>query len=192
MIKLYTIALLCFFLISCVNTPEEIKPTHYTHIKQIKNFTIKGKAAFISPQKKESLNFFWQQKNDQYDIKFTTFMGIEVAHITGNNRTINIVADGETYTSTQPEQLLNEITGWDIPLRYLARWITGNHSGVVLDKHIDINQPKHVLARINAEQEWKLEYQAYYPYFKLLLPKKMQLKQYNSRIILSINYWRLD
>ncbi|AWB67702.1 outer membrane lipoprotein LolB [Saccharobesus litoralis] len=190
MSKVYTIFALCVLICACTTSPKITEPTQYTRVNQIHSFTLKGKVAVINQGKRESLNFYWQQNNADYDIKFTTFLGIEVARIKGNNQSIDIIADGENYQSNEPEVLLQEVTGWPIPIRKLARWITGNYSGVVMSRH-DNNKPKKVLARINESKEWVIEYASYQAHMQLLLPKKITLKQHNNRIVLALHRWQL-
>ncbi len=185
----FVVLFIFLLLTGCTSTPEEIPPHDLTHVNQIKNFEVSGKAAFISPNKKESVNFYWQQTGDDYFIRFTTFLGIEVAKITGGKKHIVIEADNEEYASFEPEKMLEEITGWKIPVRHLSKWLTGNAKGFVLKRYEDIDKPKRVLARVNADDEWQIDYNSYTPVHQLLLPNKIKLKKYKARVQFSLNKW---
>ncbi|NTS75988.1 outer membrane lipoprotein LolB [Catenovulum sp. SM1970] len=187
-------AFLAFMLLlsGCQTTQEPLTAEQLTHIGQIQDFELKGKIAILTPKDKDSINFYWQQTKDEYDIRFTTFLGVEVASIKGNYQSITIEADGKTYQSNEPELLLQEVTGWKIPLRRLSKWVTGNVRGVVMAKHPDTELPKRVLARVSSEEEWMVDYDKYRTVHKLQLPHRLTLKQYKLKINMAINDWTLN
>lgn len=191
LVKIFSL-ISCFLLAGCVTTQDEIEPDQFTHINQISGFEIQGKVAVLTPEERRSVNFFWHQDKDKYSIRFSTFLGIEVANISGDRQQIKIIADGKEYESTQPELLLKEVIGWQIPIRQLSNWLTGRVKGVVMVTHDSSNMPKKVLARVSSQEEWIINFPQYQQVHKLQLPKRINLKQHNTKINLSINKWVLN
>lgn len=188
-VRLLLVIISSISLFSCSSTPEVISPDKYEHVSQIQSFEAKGKVAIFTPDKRESVNFHWQQDKNKYQIRFTTFLGLEVAYLEGDHQNLTIKADGREFKSTEPEVLLKEVVGWQIPLKHLSHWLIGNPRGVVMSKHEGSELAKKVLARISSQQEWMITYDHYLPIHKLHLPDKINLKQYQYKINMSINQW---
>lgn len=168
------------------NVPVGLKDI--TDVKQISTFQISGKIAFKSPQENKSATFYWQQNNQQYQILLNTYLGIQVANISGDNTEIKIKANGQDYQSNQPELLISQQLGWYLPLSVLPKWVKGEHNGVVMSRH-ENGLAKKVLVRTKANEEWIVEYLSYQSIGQLKLPKKLKCTAPQLTVILQINEW---
>ncbi|WP_017445119.1 lipoprotein insertase outer membrane protein LolB [Gayadomonas joobiniege] len=182
------ILLIAVFLSACSSLPDSSNDTQITDIRQINQFHLTGKIAFINPQKRHSANLYWRQVQNNYDIRLTTLLGISLAKIEGGRQQIKIQADGETYQSNAPNRLVENVIGWPIPVDQLANWVLGRHQGVVMSVDQD-KRAKKVLVRINADEEWMLTYHDYKKIGNIELPGRIECERYQNRLILKINQW---
>ncbi|EWH12228.1 outer membrane lipoprotein LolB [Catenovulum agarivorans DS-2] len=191
---------LVVFLSGCALKPDLPQLKDIYSAKQIKSFTAEGKIAFIRGKDRESVNFFWQQQSDNYQISLNTFLGIQVADITGftppkrvaskqKPAHISIKADGKSYQSNAPEQLLEQVIGWPIPINKVANWAKGDHQGVVMNRH-DNGLAKEVFVRTQFDQEWRLQYLSYHSLGNVQLPKKIKCQYLDFTLIMQINEWK--
>ena len=173
----------------CSITPDLSQLDDISHPKQIVNFQMLGKIAVKTPYETKSASLFWQQNNSNYHLQLSTYLGIQVAEISGNKHKIKISADGEKYQSNDPEGLILSKIGWQIPIADLSNWIKGLHKGVVISKHPD-GSAKKVLIRTSPTQEWVVDYLSYEKLHKVKLPSKIKCKHLDNTIILQINEWK--
>ncbi|WP_016954839.1 lipoprotein insertase outer membrane protein LolB [Catenovulum agarivorans] len=191
---------LAVFLTGCAIKPDMPQLEEIYSPGQIQSFTAEGKIAFIRGKDRESVNFYWQQQQQNYHISLNTFLGIQVADIEGFTPPkrvaskqlpahIKIEADGETYQSNAPEQLLEQVIGWPIPINKVANWAKGHHEGVIMSRHDD-GSAKKVFVRTQFDQEWRLEYLSYQTLGHIKLPKKVKCQYLDFTLIMQINEWK--
>ncbi|MCU4675350.1 lipoprotein insertase outer membrane protein LolB [Catenovulum sp. 2E275] len=183
-----SLLILVIFLQACTSLQPNIELDKLTHPSQIKQFTVSGKIAFKTQANSKSATLYWRQDQQAYDIQLSTYLGIQVADIAGTPNQIEITADGKSYQSNAPEQLIAEQIGWQIPLMQLTNWVKGIHKGVVASYHPD-GLPKQVIVRTSSSQEWQLTYLSYQSVGPIQLPKKIKCQTHNLTVILQINQW---
>jgi outer membrane lipoprotein LolB len=84
---------------------------------------MRGKLAVITPDERRAVNFFWQRNDATYQTVITTSLGLQVLSATRNQSGLELTADGQTYESNVPEQLILELTGWQLPIDQLNHWL---------------------------------------------------------------------
>ena len=69
----------------------------------------------------------WRQEGETYDLSLSSsFLGMGRTELKGMPGFIELsLPDGETYTSSDPEALVEAATGWSLPINSLAWWIRG-------------------------------------------------------------------
>ncbi|GEM_PF-1644936 len=176
------------FLQACSSLQQNVEVENLTHPSQIRQFTISGKMAIKVPGNNKSATFYWQQDQLAYDIQLSTYLGIQVADISGTPEYIEIKADGEYYQSNAPEQLIANQIGWQLPINALSNWVKGLHNGVIATFHPD-GLPKKVIVRTSPTQQWALNYLSYQPLGNIQVPHKIKCQTTNLTVILQINQW---
>ena len=84
---------------------------HQQAVAALAHWQVQGKLIFKSPQKKFSASLNWAQNRDEADLRVTSFLGISVFKMRSNQYSATLEADGETYSSHDPESLLLRTTG---------------------------------------------------------------------------------
>lgn len=163
--------------------------THQAQLKKIKHFTAKGKVALISPEQRVSAQFFWEQKGEEMSLRLTHFLGSTlfkldikpgVAVLTDN--------EGTRHVGKNAQALLLELTGVALPVNDMTQWIKGLPSE---NNEYSLGQGNRLASLFEKSHGagWKVQYNAYDPNTKNLLPSKIQMIQNNQKVNLVISQW---
>lgn len=139
------------------------------------NWHARGRFAYDSDQENRSGQFDWRRQGASYQIRLFGPLGMSSTRISGSSTGVEIESDGESFASSQPDQLFFELTGMLIPIEELSHWMTG-----VAPEHIGHNL------------DWQISYDNYQQIDKHLLPSRIDLKNQNTSIRIAITEWSLD
>lgn len=142
---IYTNSLLLVLLL--LNGCATLKPKDITTtetLSQLTVFQVNGRLAIIQPQQKQSAYFYMQQNNQEYKLTVNTFLGINLFTAQRDSQGIIIETNEQKYVSSQPQQLLFELTGWWLPLDELHAWLKADlksSQGAITFYESDNNSP---------------------------------------------------
>lgn len=194
----YLYLLLALLFTGCAQLPDtELQQNNswdeqQTKLEQLTHWSLTGKLAVITPDERNSVNIHWQQSDQDFHIHLSTFLGLSVLDIQKSDDVTTIIdADGNHYTSTDSEQLINELSGMVLPIEYLQQWIKGNPSGA--SYQLDDNQQ--VLTLLGGDRSngiWSITYSDYQTVNNTNLPRKLQLIRDELRLKIAISKWQVD
>jgi|GEM_PF-303022 len=96
------------------------------HRKQIVSWKIQGKLGIQTEDNGGSLELFWNQQADTYQIRMIAPMGQGAVFIKGSGQRVYVkTADGKEQYSNDAEALLASDLGVSIPLAGLRDWLRG-------------------------------------------------------------------
>lgn len=166
---------------------------HEAQIKQLEHYQTRGSFAYISDKQKVYARFFWQQyTRDNYRLLLTNPLGSTemelkvqsgVAQLTNN--------EGKKYTSNNPDEMIQKLTGMSIPLANLRLWmlgLPGDESDFTLDS-------QYRLSKVNYSQHGQqgtVVYQSYSDDMIPSLPTRLELTEGDQRIKLKMDSWTLN
>lgn len=186
-------------LVGCSSTPKPIADvqwqTHQAQLNQIDQFQLVGKLGYRSPEQRQSLNFQWQKSPTATQLRLTTFLGQTVLNLSINEQGAQVQThDDQRYRAASAQQLVQQLTGLDIPIDLLQDWILGLPSQA--DQfELNSNNTLAWLDKTTDQQTWRVNYQRYheYPWQQkfLPLPDKLTLSQETTSINLVISKWTL-
>lgn len=190
--------LLPVFFMGCAQLPitERTQKSSWAEqqaqLEQLTDWSFSGKLAVITPEKRNSVNIYWQQSGQDFLIHLTTFLGLNVLEIqkTGDE-TVVIDNDGKRYVSDNSQQLIDDLSGMVIPIEYLQQWIKGNPSKATyqLDEY---QQVSNLLGGDKNSGIWSINYSAYRTINNFNLPHKLQLTRGNLRLKFAISKWEVN
>jgi outer membrane lipoprotein LolB len=131
----------------------------------------------------------WVQQQDKYDIRISGPLGRGATRLQGSQQGVVLDMAGQpTMQALSAEALLEQQTGWRLPVEHLLWWVRGlpapdSASRLQLD-----SQSR--LARL-AQAGWTLEYSRYQEVNGLQLPQRLQLSADNILLTLVITQWNL-
>jgi outer membrane lipoprotein LolB len=189
--------MLTFFLTGCATFPHPTvnlnSTAHQISLNQEDRWLIKGRMGFKSPEKKQSANIRWQQAQQRYQLNMTSIIGTSILKMQGDEQTVTLVTDDETYQDSDPSHLIWRVTGWHIPVEKLRFWIKGQHQK--RDKVITSEQGwiSQLQPSCNDCQNWIINYDNYKLVDEIWLPHKVVLNDSlnNSQLLIRINQWDL-
>lgn len=194
---------LLFFFIASLAGCSSISPpisdvkwqTHQAQLSQIKQFQLVGKLGYRSPEQRQSLNFQWQTSPTGTQLRLTTFLGQTVLNLSIDEHGAQVqTRDDQRYRTSSAQQLVQQLTGLDIPIELLQDWILGLPSQA---DQFELNSHNTLawLDKTTEQQHWHVNYQQYREYqwqgVMLPLPDKLTLSQETTSINLVISKWTL-
>ena len=123
------------FILSACTTNKAIPPVESLHshqeraqlLKQLSQWQITGKIAFIQSNKRERANFHWQinEETQQQNLNLTSYLGINVLQLSSSNGHHKVKVDGKTYQGEDLTALIYQLTGFTLPTKALNYWLKG-------------------------------------------------------------------
>jgi outer membrane lipoprotein LolB len=203
--RLVFIGLFLLIVTACSTLPKESDgnfdlKTQQKRIKSLDTWHIKGRMAFKSEtQKNFSAYISWEQEKKEYDFSMNNLLGVSLFKLKGNDNFANMIIDGENYDSTTPNQVIETLTGWDIPLLSMQDWIKGmpthrNTANIKLNEAL--SQPATYdeagrVATFEHNSGWHISYSGYRQIKQYWLPHQVTLKSADSQIKIRITEWTI-
>ncbi|UJF18804.1 lipoprotein insertase outer membrane protein LolB [Vibrio sp. SS-MA-C1-2] len=206
------IALLSLITVSCATVPTpSVKVENWQHhqqkLSQLTHFTASGKIGYISPEERVSLQFEWQQQDqDTYQLRLSTFLGGTVLKLNVTPHKVTLVdREGKTHIGQSASLMAYQLTGLILPIDEMKDWIKGLPTGTNQYSFNEQQLIKQLNKEINSRQ-WQLTYNHYQTIhlantdldptdFKtgtIQLPQNMVLSQNKQKIKFVINKWNLN
>ena len=175
-------------LAACATTPPEKLPAR----GEMRDFALEARFALRinrpdrAPESSGG-RLDWQHKHGDNRILISNPLGIGVAEIdTSPTRSSLRTSDGQTRESTDPDALMEEITGQRLPIRQLPDWLLGRASPAAQLKKDELGRPLRL-----AEAGWLIDY-AYADGTPDALPELVTLSRNGEiELRLRIEEWRL-
>lgn len=200
--RLYALVLIALYLFGCSTLPEQATSvewqSHQTRLNALSHYTVTGKLAYISPQERQSLNFFWSHKPNQTQIRLTTFLGKTVLSLDSDaNGSVIKTYDGQTLKGKDINQLITRLTGLTIPIAQLQQWLVGLPGNSTKYQLNDLNTLATLTQPIDG-LPWQLDYSRYgninmgnnQP--PLAMPTQIKMQQQNTKITLVMSKWTIE
>ncbi|WP_342654457.1 lipoprotein insertase outer membrane protein LolB [Pseudomonas sp. F3-2] len=157
-------------------------------LSSLDGWQINGKVGIRAPKDSGSGTLFWLQRQDYYDIRLSGPLGRGAARLTGRPGAVSLeVANQGRYDAPDPETLLKDQLGWQLPVSHLVWWVRGlpapdSKSRLTLDGGSRLS---------GLEQDgWQIEYLSYTEQNGYTLPERMKLHGQDLDVTLVIKDWQ--
>ncbi|KPA52744.1 membrane protein [Photobacterium leiognathi subsp. mandapamensis] len=185
------IAITLALLSGCAQTPKNTQKvdweTHQTQLKRLTDYQAKGVFGYVSPEQRVSLTFNWKNHNDEYQLILTK-MYKTVLNLDAKPNSVTLVdPDGKTYHGTDATQLVQQLTGIQLPLSQMRDWLIGLPTGADTYQLNNNDQVAYLAKDING-QVWEMHYNTYNGQSPAL-PTQMVLNQGKLKIKIKISHW---
>ena len=190
------IMLLAALLTACATTPMPPRPTALSwksrqhSLNEIQDWQLSGKIAVQTANDAGSATIDWQQANQSYTITLSGPLGAGGMKLTGNSSEVTLIDNkGQTYRAQNPERLLADNWGFQLPVSYLHYWVRGLPSPQAsYQGHFDAN---HRLTSF-VQGGWLVQYLDYAPQGTIDLPRKMAMNSSTLKAKLVIYDWKIN
>lgn len=199
-LKLAVLVVFALTLAGCVSTPEPEKElsqaqrqslwqVHKKQLVALDHWHLKGRLGLSVPGDSGTLSLEWQQNKESYLIYLDGPLGQSVAKINGQPGSVALEASGKRYHDQNPEKLLSELTGWDLPVSLLRYWIMGLPSP---ESHASIQLNNQGHPDLITQQGWQVEYLQYKEFSGITLPVRIKVRQGEVQATLFARSWQLE
>jgi outer membrane lipoprotein LolB len=134
-----------------------------------------GRFSYAGPEERQSGQFDWRQQGSNYQVRFFGPLGIGSLKVLGSSSMIEILSGDESYTSENPDLLFFELTGMNIPIEELSRWMTG------AARSTDF-----------LNQGWQIIYDDYEVVGDYYLPNRIDIEKESTSMRIAVADWSLD
>lgn len=193
-----TIGLLCLFQLSgCSLTPEQgiidtsVQPLspHQRSITTLTEWQLQGRIIITLNDESWHATLRWDQHQENFDISLTAPFGQGSIRLTGaQGRTTLESSDGGFSSAADPESLLFEQFGVEVPLSALRYWIVGLPTPGYHRQQLD--EQGHMIAL--EQHNWQIRINRYRPYGNLQLPGRLFLNGDQGEVRLAITHWTFN
>lgn len=188
------LAALGVLLVAACATPGRQLPASDFELQQkqlqaLDNWQVEGKIGLRSNGRGNSAQLNWQQQQGHYRLRLSGPLGIGTVLVDGNDEGVQLRTREGVYRAASPELLLEQLTGWQIPVSALQYWARGLPS-----PDLPIEQQRVELGRLSALQQggWSIDYRDFVQVQDLWLPRKMVMNRPETQLTLLYHNWQFE
>lgn len=166
---------------------------HQQDVAKVTHYQTRGAFAYLSDKQKVYARFNWQQTaQDRYRLLLTNPLGSTELQLDAQGSTVQLVDNkGKRYVSNDAEKMISQLTGMDIPLANLRKWMMGL-PGDASDYQLNNQYQLSSLNYSRNGQQWQVKIQDYDSKVTPPLPASLELKQGDQRIKLRMDNWTVQ
>lgn len=196
MCRLGAVALLVL-LAGCAATPPpapSLLPEHAwlqreTRLRQLETWTLSGRLAISTEAEAWNASLHWSQRPDGYEVSVIAPLGGGSLQLRGNAEGVVLqTADQGLYLAQNPDALMRDVLGLQIPVSGLRFWVLGiPQPGVMQERRID-DWGRLVELR---QAQWRVEFLRYRETPGGSLPDKLFMRNDQFEVRLVISDWEI-
>lgn len=167
---------------------ESLWQQRAAQLEQLDQWSFRGRTLIQQGKEGWNAGVSWQQNQDSFKIRLTGPFAQGAVELTGDSQQVTMLtSEGEKFTAETPEQLLQEVLGWRLPVSALRDWVRGlPYQGEPIDLR-EINDEGQLVALHQAG--WQVEFLRYVPFAGQQLPDKVFIKRDDLSVRLVISSW---
>lgn len=168
--------------------PESLWQQRHQALINLDKWQIQGRT--VIRQGKEAVNagLRWQEDQGVYQIKLEGPFSQGGITLEGNERqAVLTMTDGEKIIAADPEELIKEIMGVQLPIRALRDWVRGIPDASINVDRLELDAKGQVTHLI--QQDWDITFFRYVPFGKHSMPEKIFINKQDMSLRLVIMRW---
>ncbi|MET4025251.1 outer membrane lipoprotein LolB [Marinobacter sp. MBR-99] len=159
---------------------------------QFQHWQLSGKLAVRQPSDSGTAVInHWEQQGEYYDLALSSsFLGMGSTNLRGTPGFLELqLANGDTYQSSNPEQLVQAATGWQLPIDSLTWWIRGLPAPDGNFRLLFDDQQRLAIIR---QDGWEIRYDRWQAFIDDLpqLPARITALKDDKRVRVVISDWQ--
>jgi outer membrane lipoprotein LolB len=165
---------------------------HNARLQAFNHWTAEGKIALRSPDQSESASMRWLQEGTASRLYLSGPLGVAATSFYSDGRFL-VIRQGEDVTTWNLESetaILEQKTGWDLPLLALPYWIKGVPAPGLAVQESE-QGPDPALLHVLRQDGWEIQYEDYARYGQLTLPTRLRLQHKDTSLRLVIRNWQV-
>jgi len=165
---------------------------HSASLQAFTHWTAEGKLALRSPDQSESASMRWQQEGAASRLSLSGPLGVAATSLYSDGRSL-VIRQGEEVTTwdlASETTMLEEKTGWDLPLLALPYWIKGVPAPGLAIQGSE-QGPDPALLQVLRQDGWVIRYEDYADFGQFTLPTALRLQHQETSLRLIIRSWQV-
>jgi outer membrane lipoprotein LolB len=158
-------------------------------LKSRTHWTINARIGVSNGKDGGSGDLLWRQNGDHYDFTVHAPVTGRTWKLSGDARGALLEGvDPQPISASDPERLLHERLGWDVPLAQLSVWVRGMRASGFSKVEYDAQN----LPALIEQAGWKVEYRDWFADRDPPLPRKLFASRGSARVRVAIESWDFD
>ncbi|MCE9686295.1 lipoprotein insertase outer membrane protein LolB [Shewanella sp. AS16] len=175
----------------CSTLPQSrLAPVNVSQAEQADAWELQGKLAVKSPSDKFSTNLYWLHTQEGDELRLTTMLGTTVLTLCSDRRGARLEVDGKVFEDSQPQRLLERVSGWTIPLASLPLWITGQTGMSPAQVTLDGQGYPSLLLSPDPGAPWRVQFLSWQQQSGATIPKQLRLDREGLQLKIQVNRWQ--
>ncbi len=135
-------------------------------------------------------DLMWQQNGENYSFTVRAPVTGKTWKLSGDARQAQLEGvDEQPVRGADPERLLRERLGWDVPLSALGSWVRGLRAP---GPRADVQYDEQNLPAVLVQDGWKIEYRGWFADSQPPMPRKLFADRGGARVRMAIDSWSFE
>jgi outer membrane lipoprotein LolB len=185
--KQLVVLLAVLLLAGCASTPA---PRSGQTAAAFSAWQLNGRVSLTRGEEGWHASLRWQEQADSYFLKISGPLGQGGFQLNGDSQGVVLVdADGQTFVARDADTLLQQVTGWQLPVLGLRYWIRG----LVAPAAGEAQASRDEAGRLSSltQSGWVIKYNRYQLVDGVSLPSKLQLLHEDISVRVVVDKWEL-
>ena len=154
------------------------------------NWQIEAHISVSDGREGGSGDLVWRQNGESYSFTVRAPVTGKTWKLSGDARQAQLEGvEEQPVRGADPERLLRERLGWDVPLAALESWVRGLRAqGPKADVQYDAQN----LPAVLMQDSWKIEYRDWFADSQPPMPRKLFAARGNARVRMAIERWSFE
>ena len=132
----------------------------------------------------------WQQNGESYSFTVRAPVTGKTWKLSGDAHQAQLEGvEAQPVRGSDPERLLRERLGWDVPLSALGSWVRGLRAP---GPRADVQYDAQNLPAVLVQDGWKIEYRSWFDNSQPQMPRKLFADRGGARVRMAIDSWSFE
>lgn len=175
-----------------------------TQAINLQHWSIQGKMGIRTEETAYSIQLWWNQDGEDFQLQLTGPFGTGSATIEGNKAFLTLKTGKETFLETTPEALFQRLFGWQVPISHVFWWVKGSPVPDIPVTRVMWNEQNQL--RSLSQAHWQVQFSKYQPIERAQtkkdsyltsaskqtkeLPHKITIEKKDKKITILIHTWQ--
>ncbi len=183
-------------LAACATTPistddlESRWQQRQIELLALTDWQFKARASIRQDKESWQAGLRWQQAAADYELQILGPFSMGGLMLKGDEQQVVLtLADGQQWQAAAPEGLLQETTGWQLPISALRYWVRGLPAATLPLTEKELNEAAQISSMIQGE--WHIKFPEYTKVKGLYLPRKIVIENTELHLKMVIDKWQI-
>lgn len=170
-------------------SPDLLWQARHQDLIKLDQWQLQGRTVVTQGKEGWNAGIRWQENKSAYQIKIVGPFSQGGITLDGdNNRAILTMVDGQKISAIDPEILIKEALGIQLPVNALRDWVRGIPYSPLATDEIKLDSKGQITHLI--QQDWDISFLKYVPFDIYSVPSKIFIKNNDLSLRLAVTRWQ--